>query len=57
MVKITLGISGMACGMCEAHINDTVRAAFDVKKCRPRIQRAKPLLWQKMKFRNLRLKP
>lgn len=32
MVKITLGISGMACGMCEAHINDTVRAAFDVKK-------------------------
>lgn len=32
MVKITLGISGMACGMCETHINDTVRAAFDVKK-------------------------
>ena len=23
--KVTLSISGMACGMCEAHINDTVR--------------------------------
>ena len=32
MVKITLGIEGMACGMCEAHINDTVRASFKVKK-------------------------
>ena len=32
MVKITLGIDGMACGMCEAHINDTVRASFKVKK-------------------------
>ena len=32
MQKITLGIEGMACGMCEAHINDAVRKAFDVKK-------------------------
>ena len=32
MVKITLGIEGMACGMCEAYINDTVRASFKVKK-------------------------
>ena len=22
MIKITVGIEGMACGMCEAHIND-----------------------------------
>lgn len=27
MKKYTLGISGMQCGMCEAHINDTVRKA------------------------------
>ena len=32
MVKITLKIDGMSCGMCEAHINDTVRAAFRIKK-------------------------
>ena len=32
MVKITVGIDGMACGMCEAHINEAVRSAFPVKK-------------------------
>ena len=25
MNRITLTINGMACGMCEAHVNDTVR--------------------------------
>lgn len=32
MVKITLEIKGMVCGMCEAHINEAVRRAFQVKK-------------------------
>lgn len=32
MVKIMIGIEGMACGMCEAHINEAVRNAFQVKK-------------------------
>lgn len=32
MVKITLGVEGMSCGMCEAHVNDAVRRAFPVKK-------------------------
>ena len=32
MVKITLEIEGIACGMCESHINDAVRKAFAVKK-------------------------
>lgn len=32
MVKTTLEIDGMACGMCEAHVNDAVRRAFLVKK-------------------------
>ena len=32
MTKTTVKISGMMCGMCEAHINDAVRAAFPVKK-------------------------
>ena len=32
VLKITLKIDGMVCGMCEAHINDAVRRAFPVKK-------------------------
>ncbi|MDE6852125.1 MAG: heavy-metal-associated domain-containing protein [Lachnospiraceae bacterium] len=32
MVKITVGIEGMACGMCEAHVNEAVRNTFQVKK-------------------------
>ncbi len=32
MYQIVLKIDGMMCGMCEAHINDTIRKAFKVKK-------------------------
>lgn len=32
MVKQTLDINGMSCGMCESHINDTIRRQFQVKK-------------------------
>ncbi len=32
MVKTVLEIEGMACGMCEAHVNDAVRKVFPVKK-------------------------
>ncbi len=32
MVKIIANIEGMACGMCEAHMNEAVREAFKVKK-------------------------
>ena len=32
MMKITVQVEGMACGMCEAHINDAIRHAFAVKK-------------------------
>lgn len=32
MYKITLGVDGMMCGMCESHINDTIRKNFNVKK-------------------------
>lgn len=32
MVRIVVGVDGMACGMCEAHVNDAVRKAFPVKK-------------------------
>ena len=32
MIQTTVRISGMACSMCEAHINDTIRRAFSVEK-------------------------
>ena len=32
MIKTTLTIDGMMCGMCESHINDTIRQSFKVKK-------------------------
>lgn len=32
MLKITAQVEGMACSMCESHINETVRKAFPVKK-------------------------
>ena len=32
MTKVTLEIEGMACSMCESHINEAVRKAFDVNK-------------------------
>ena len=32
MVKTTAGIYGMACDMCETHVNDAIRKALDVKK-------------------------
>lgn len=31
MTKTTLQIDGMACAMCESHINDTIRKNFSVK--------------------------
>lgn len=32
MIKTTVKISGMACGMCEAHVCDVIRRSFKVKK-------------------------
>ena len=32
MVQTTVQVSGMACSMCEAHVNDAVRSALNVKK-------------------------
>lgn len=32
MVKYTVQVEDMQCGMCESHVNDAVRKAFPVKK-------------------------
>lgn len=30
MVKMIVGVEGMACGMCESHINEAIRNTFPV---------------------------
>lgn len=32
MIKTVVNVEGMACSMCEAHVNDSVRAALTVSK-------------------------
>lgn len=32
MIRTIVEIDGMMCGMCESHINDTIRNTFRVKK-------------------------
>ena len=32
MIETTVKIDGMMCGHCEAHVNDTIRNTFEVKK-------------------------
>jgi len=34
MIQTTVGIEGMACGMCEAHVGDAIRRAFSVKSAK-----------------------
>ena len=32
LIKTTVKVDGMMCGMCESHVNDAVRKAFQVDK-------------------------
>ena len=32
MIETTVKVDGMMCGMCEAHVSDTIRGALPVKK-------------------------
>ena len=32
MIKTTVEVNGMMCGMCESHVNEAVRKNFTVKK-------------------------
>ena len=32
MIRTTVKVDGMMCGMCESHVNDAVRKAFQVNK-------------------------
>ena len=42
MYQIKLQIDGMACGMCEAHVNDAIRKSCKVKKLNPPIEKGRP---------------
>ena len=42
MTKYTLQVGGMACSMCEAHVNNAVRKAFPVKKVSSSTLKRKP---------------
>ncbi len=39
MTKTTLKIDGMACSMCENHMNDTIRKNFSVKSVKSSYQK------------------
>ena len=32
MIRTTVAVGGMACPMCEAHVNDAIRSRFRVRK-------------------------
>lgn len=34
MIRTTVKVFGMVCGMCEAQVNDAIRSAFTVRKVR-----------------------
>ncbi|MGI5989780.1 MAG: heavy-metal-associated domain-containing protein [Lachnospiraceae bacterium] len=44
MTKTTLKIDGMMCGMCEAHINDAVRRACEVKSVKSNHRRGEAVI-------------
>ena len=40
MIKFTLNIEGMACNMCEAHIQDAIRRNFNIKSVKANHKKA-----------------
>ena len=44
-MKTTLEITDMQCGMCEAHVNEALRRAFDVKSVKSSFKRHETVIW------------
>ena len=44
MWKYTVQVSGMMCGMCEAHTNEAIRKVFNVKKVTSSHQKAETVI-------------
>ncbi len=47
MTKTTLNINGMACSMCESHMNDTIRKNFSVKSVKSSYQKGQSVVISK----------
>ena len=48
MIKTTVQVTGMVCGMCEAHINEAVRSAFQVRKVRSSRKKGETVILSEM---------
>ena len=48
MIELTIEVEGMKCGMCESHVNDSIRRACFVKKLHRRTVRTERLLLRKI---------
>lgn len=44
MIKITVKVNGMMCGMCEAHVNDAIRRTLPVKKVTSNYKRGETVI-------------
>ena len=44
MIETKLQIDGMACSMCESHINDVIRRTFSVKKVTSSLSRGETVV-------------
>lgn len=56
MYQITLKVGGMACGMCETHINDAIRRSFPVKKVTSSHQKGETVILSEETIAEERLK-
>jgi len=57
MIKITLKIDGMICGMCEAHVNDSVRQNFNVKKVKSSHSKGETVIISETDITDVQLSP
>lgn len=56
MTKYTVKVDGMACGMCEAHVNDAVRAAFKVKKVTSNADKGETVILSEVEIPEVKLR-
>ena len=50
LVKYTLSVRGMRCGMCESHIQDVIRNNFDVIKVKANRHKKEVTILSKIPF-------
>ena len=55
-IRTTLQISGMICGICETHVNDAIRSAFQVNKVRSSRDRGETVIESELPLNRERLR-